>query len=82
MRHKLSLNAWDLWYSYISATPHTIEVDEFFIVVNGLGCFLDGKERNHAYSRSQKRWAKHCPGFKWGCECIHTVVYTYMRKEK
>lgn len=43
MRHKLSLNAWDLWYSYISATLHTIEVDEFFIVVNGLGCFLDGK---------------------------------------
>lgn len=43
MRHKLSLNAWDLWYSYISATPHTIEVDEFFIVVNGSSCFLDGK---------------------------------------
>lgn len=36
MRHKLSLNAWDLWYSYISATPHTIEVDEFFVVVNGV----------------------------------------------
>jgi len=30
--HRRSLNGWDLWYSYISATlhdtSHTVEVDE------------------------------------------------------
>lgn len=44
--------------------------------------FLGWQKWSHMYSRSQKIWANHCLGIKWGCKCFHTVVYTHMRKEK